>query len=175
MSTGVRIASIMLVVIVALMQSALAWRMAILGAAPNVVIVIVASVALLTGPINGALCGFVAGTSLALFSALALGPHALLATLIGYGIGRVGEQLITDDHPAPPILATVFASAAMALGRPLVEFLLDPAAHRVDGIWQYTLVSTACAAILAVPVYLLVRSVLRAASAVELPSREVDA
>lgn len=157
MSTVVRTASILLVLVVALVQAALMWRMSIAGATPNLLIVVVASIALLTGPITGAVSGFAAGLGLALFGALPLGPHAMLATLVGYAIGRVGEQLVTDDHPAPPLLAAVFACAAMSLGRPLVEFLVNPATSDVDGVWRITFLSTALGAMLAVPVYLGVR------------------
>lgn len=164
MSTAVRTASIVLVLLVALVQTALMWRMSIGGASPNLLIVVVASIALLTGPITGAASGFAAGVSLALFGALPLGPHALLATLVGYAIGRVGEQLVTDDHPAPPLLAAMFACATMSVGRPVVEFLVNPASHEVDGVWRIAFVSTALGAMIAVPVYLGVRRVLTIAT-----------
>jgi rod shape-determining protein MreD len=163
-NVGVRIASAAIVVVTALLQASLVWRLDVMGVVPDLLIVVVASLALLTGPLSGAACGFGAGIAFALFAALPLGPHAMLGTLIGFGIGRVGEQLITDDHPAPPLLAAMFATVTMQLGRPLLEFLLNPGMHGVEGMWRSTIIATAIGAMLAVPVYIAVRRMLVAAA-----------
>lgn len=160
MNVGVRIASAAIIVVTALLQASLVWRVDVLGVVPDILIVVVASLALLTGPLSGAACGFGAGIAIALFAAVPIGPHAMLGTLIGFGIGRVGEQLITDDHPAPPLLAAVFATVTMQLGRPVLEFLLNPAMHAVDGLWRSTIIATAISAMLAIPIYLGVRRLL---------------
>lgn len=161
---AVRTASLALVLVTALLQSSLMWRLDVLGVPPDLLITVVAAVALLTGPVNGAMSGFAAGVALAVFSALPLGPHAMLATLVAYGIGRVGEQLVTDEHPVPPVLATIFACACMSIGRPVVEFLVNPASPHVEGMWRSAFVSTTLGAVLAVPVYLVVRRLLVAAA-----------
>lgn len=152
--------SLLLVTIAALIQASLMWRFSVIGVSPNLFIVVLASIALLTGSITGALCGFTGGVFLACFGAFPLGAHAMIATLIGYAIGRVSEHLITDEHPAPPLIAAIFATFTMGIGRPILEFLVNPAAHDVEGMWRAIIVSTTISCVLALPVYIVVRKLL---------------
>jgi rod shape-determining protein MreD len=160
-SVGARIAGVLLVVIAALLQVSIIYRIEVGGASPDLLVLVVASIALLTGSVSGAGYGFLAGVVLALFAAVPLGPHAL----VGYAIGRVGEALVTDDHPVPPLVAGIVATAAMQVGRPLVEFLVNPAIGHVDGLWTQAALVTLISSVLALPVFLLVRRVLVAANA----------
>jgi rod shape-determining protein MreD len=164
-SVGARIAGVLLVVIAALLQVSIIYRIEVGGASPDLLVLVVASIALLTGSVSGAGYGFLAGVVLALFAAVPLGPHALVGTLVGYAIGRVGEALVTDDHPVPPLVAGIVATAAMQVGRPLVEFLVNPAIGHVDGLWTQAALVTLISSVLALPVFLLVRRVLVAANA----------
>jgi rod shape-determining protein MreD len=164
-SVGARIAGLLLVLGAALLQVSIIFRIEVGGASPDVLVLVVASIALLTGSLSGAAYGFAAGVALAVFAAVPLGPHALVGTLIGYTVGRVGEALVTDDHPVPPLVAGVVATAAMQVGRPLVEFLVNPAIGRVDGLWTQAALVTLISSVLAVPTYLFVRRVLVAANA----------
>lgn len=66
----------------------------------------------------------------------------------------------------PPLLAGVFATLAMQIGRPLVEFLVSPAPVRVDGLLGQAALVTVISSMLALPVFLLVRRVLLAAHAI---------
>jgi len=157
---GTRIASALLVVCAALVQVTIGHRIEIGAASPDLLILIVTAIALLTGSISGAAHGFLAGMCIALFAGLPLGPHALVATLAGFAVGRLGEVLVTDEHPIPPLAAGIVATAAMQIGRPLVEFLVNPAVASVDGLWSRAFLTTAISAVLAVPLYLLVRRVL---------------
>lgn len=163
MSIGARIAGALLVLVAALVQVSIAYRIEVGDAYPHVLILTVSSLALLTGSVNGAAYGFLAGVLIATFAALPLGTHALMATLIGYTIGRVGEALVTDDHPLPPLVAGVMATLTMQLGRPLVEFLVNPDIGHVDGFVGRAAMMTVISSVLAVPVYLLVRRALVAA------------
>ncbi|MCW2924217.1 MAG: rod shape-determining protein MreD [Thermoleophilia bacterium] len=164
MSVGVRITSVLLVLVTALVQVSIVWRFDVGGAAPDLLILVVASIALLTGSVSGAAHGFLAGVALATFAALPLGSHALVGTLVGYTIGRVGEALVTDEHPVPPLVAGVFATFVMQMGRPLVEFLVNPALGRVGGVWSQAALVTLISSVLAVPTYVLVRRILVAAN-----------
>ncbi|MCW2920549.1 MAG: Rod shape-determining protein MreD [Thermoleophilia bacterium] len=166
MSVTARITGVLIVLFAALLQISVAYRIEVGDAYPDVLILVVASIALLTGSISGATHGFIAGVAIASFAALPLGPHALVGTLVGYSIGRVGEALVTDDHPIPPLLAGVYATLAMQIGRPLVEFLVSPSPGRVDGLLGQAALVTVISSVLAVPVFLLVRKVLVAAHAI---------
>ncbi|MCW2974675.1 MAG: hypothetical protein JWN72_2948 [Thermoleophilia bacterium] len=161
---GARTVSVLLVLFAALVQVSIAYRIDLLGATPNVLILVVASISLLTGSVVGAAHGFVAGTAVAAFGGLAIGPYALIATLVGFGIGRLGETLITDEHPVPPLVSGVLATATVQLGVPLVTFLVAPSAPSLDGLWTNTFLVTALSAVLAIPTYLGVRRLLAATS-----------
>ena len=152
----------MLVVLVAvLVQVSIVQRVELLHASPDLVVLVVVSVSLLGGSVAGAWYGFIAGVAIALFAALPLGPHAMVATVIGYSCGRWGEVLITDEHPVPPLLAAVAATLAMQIGRPVIEFLINPAVTTTRGVWGEAVVVCAINAVFAVPVYALVRRIVR--------------
>ncbi len=174
MSFGARITGVALVLFAALVQVSVAYRIEVGDAYPDVLFLVVAAIALLTGSISGATHGFVAGVAIALFAALPLGPHALVGTIVGYTIGRVGEALVTDDHPVPPLLAGVFATLAMQVGRPLVEFLVSPRVTHIDGLLGQAALVTVISSVLALPVFLVVRRVLVAAHAIS-PMRAGEA
>jgi len=162
---GARTTSVCLVLVAALVQVSLGYRIDFMGATPNVLILVVSSIALLTGSVSGAAHGFVAGLAVAMFSGIAIGPYALIATLIGFGVGRLGEALITDEHPVPPLVAGIIATAAVQLGVPLVTFLVSPTSPSLDGLWGDTFLITTFSAVLTLPIYLGVRRVLAATSA----------
>jgi rod shape-determining protein MreD len=154
--------SIALVLVAALLQVSIGYRLDLLGATPNLLILVVTAIALLTGSVSGAMHGFVAGLALACFAGVAIGPYALIAMLIGFAFGRLGETLITDEHPVPPLVAGVLATAAVQLGVPLVTFLVSPTAPSLNGLWGSTFLITSLSAVLTLPVYLGVRRLLAA-------------
>lgn len=166
MTVAGRVACVAAVLLAALLQVTIAFRIEVGGASPDVLVLVVVAIALLTGAISGAVTGFVAGVALATFAALPLGPHALLGTLVGYTIGRVGESLATDEHPVPPIAAGMAATFVMQVGGPLVEFLVSPTPATTDGLWVKAAISTLMALVLAMPIYLLVRRLLDATGGV---------
>lgn len=165
MSALPRLTAVLLVLLAALVQVSIGHRVEIANASPDLLILVVVSCALLGGSIEGAALGFLAGIALAVFGAVPMGTHALVATLLGFAAGRVGEVIVTDDHPAPPLVAGMVAAAGMQVGVPLVEFLVNPAVTSVDGLWSSALLVTALSAVLAVPAYLVVRRVLASATA----------
>lgn len=163
MAAAPRIAAVLLVLAAALLQVSIVSRIDVADASPDLLVLVVASLALLGGSVFGACHGFLAGIALAVFGGLPLGPHALVGTLVGYAVGRVGEALVTTEHPAPPLAAGIVAALTMQVGRPVVEFLVNPAVGRIDGVWSHAFLVTALSAVLAVPVYVLVRRTLVAA------------
>ena len=163
MNAPARVISVGLVLVAALLQVSIAYRVDLLGATPNLLILVVSAIALLTGSISGAAHGFLAGVAIACFGGLPIGPYALIAALVGFGLGRLGETLITDEHPVPPLVSGILATAVVQLGVPLIWFLVTPTSPSLDGLWRTTFLITALSAVLALPVYLGVRRVLAAA------------
>ncbi|MGH2770711.1 MAG: rod shape-determining protein MreD, partial [Actinomycetota bacterium] len=71
------------------LQAAVFNRLAIFDVAPDLILVVVISIALLQGPTAGALCGFGAGMLRDLLLGAPVGLGGLTYLLVGYGIGSV--------------------------------------------------------------------------------------
>ena len=71
-------------------------------ATPDLVLVLLVSVALLRGPLIGAAAGFWAGLVLDTASLETLGLTSLLLTLVGYWSGRFGDAT-TRSSSQPPL------------------------------------------------------------------------
>lgn len=111
----VRIA--LLVVIAVILQTAFFSPLSILGAAPNVIGVVIVSLGLLGGGVVGAVCGFATGFLLDSLLLQTLGVSSLVLLSIGYLAGRYRESFEIADPWTPPLLAggfTLLASAAFA-------------------------------------------------------------
>lgn len=160
MTASHRIVGVAMLLIAALLQGTIVQRIEIANTSPDIVILVVISLALLSGSIGGALFGFAGGLTVGLLGSLTLGPHAMLGALIGYGAGRWGELLITDEHPIPPLVAGIVGSFVLLLGRPMISFLVDPAVTATNGIFMNALIGMLLNAFLVIPIYLLVRRVM---------------
>lgn len=167
MTPARRAVPFLLLILTVLVQVSIVQRIEVGDASPDLVVLMIVSLALLSNSIWGAGYGFLAGLALGLFAALPLGPHALIGTIVGYWVGRWSEVLVTDEHPLPPVLAGVVGTMAMQAGRPLLEFLVSPAVTTTRGIWTEAAIVTVLNALLAIPVYVLTRRVLRAARSLD--------
>ncbi len=161
MITSPRIVSSVLVGIAAVLQVTIVQRIEIADASPDILMLVVTSVALLGGSVAGTWYGFFGGLIMELAVGLPLGSHAMVAAIIGYWIGRWGEVLVTDDHPVPPLVAGIVGAGAMQVGYPLVAFLVDPNVHDTSGIWPESLLVAALSAPCAIPTYLGVRRLIQ--------------
>ena len=117
--------AVVLVLVVAVLQTTVFSTVNILGGVPDVVLVVLVCVALLRGPVSGALCGFVAGLVADVATLDTLGVTSLLLVLVGYWVGRYGETLARERRPRPylaVVAATVlYAIAALGLRAVLGE------------------------------------------------------
>jgi rod shape-determining protein MreD len=147
----------LLLVVAALVQVSIVERIDLAGATPDLVTLVVVSLALLRGAISGAVGGFAAGLLVEAAAGDPLGPHALVLTVVGYACGRIGEQLVTDEHPVPPLVAAFVASLFVAWGVPVVQFLVG-ASDGGNGVVVEGLVTALLALVIATPVYLAIRA-----------------
>ena len=151
---------VVLVFVVAVLQTTVFSTVDILGGVPDVSLVVLVCVALLRGPVAGALCGFVAGLVVDVATLDTLGVTSLLLVLVGYWIGRYGETLAQERRPRPylaVVAATVlYAIAALALRAVLGE---SPSARLVlvDSLFP----DIALNLIVALPAFALCRRLLR--------------
>lgn len=88
---GVAIALPLLLIAVYL-EVALAVDGRVLGAVPDLVLVILVTIALCFGPIGGALAGFLAGLAIDVAVQAPLGSSSLVLTPIGWGVGAFAQR-----------------------------------------------------------------------------------
>ncbi len=146
-------------VITVIIQIAALSQLTIFGARADLTPLVVSAVALLCGSMAAAGFGFGIG----LFSNLALvqtvGLSSLLLLAIGYAIGRVRE--LRDPQGAlVPLVAGVAATAADRIGFSLMEFLLGRPVPLGWSLLLEILGTVAINALLALPVYALMRLIL---------------
>ena len=120
-----RAAAITGVVIIALaLQSTLLARVTLLGVIPQLVLVVVVSLAYLEGERVGLVMGFFGGLlqDLLLFQSI-IGLTALVYTLVGYAVG-VFRQYAPSESVWTPVLCVALATAAVELSYASLAIIL---------------------------------------------------
>ena len=144
---------------VVVVQLSIVANVDILGGHPNLLLVVVVSVALLRGAIFGSVGGFCAGLLADTGVFGTLGFTALLLTLAGFWTGRYGETTGRDRAHAPllsiAVITVLYQIAALVLRYILGEHA--PAGHIFAALVQTVLLNL----LLTVPVYALTRRLLR--------------
>ena len=131
------------------------------GATPPLVVVMVAAIAFVFGPVTGAVTGFAAGLLLDLAPPAegTVGITALILTVLGYAIGRVFDS---DDRPWVITTAiTAGAGAVSVLATAGLGGLLGDPRVLWEEVPSMTVASAAYAGLLALVVVPLVRRISR--------------
>ena len=166
---GVKAAVLLFVAAVA--QVSVFAQLHVLGAVPDLLLVLLVAIALLRGSVVGAVGGFFAGLIVDTANLGTLGLTSLVLTLAGYWIGRYGETTGRDRAHAPFVSVAV-VTVLYQLGLLVVHFVLGesaPAGAVVRGLVPAIVLNL----ILTAPIYGLVRRLLRVAVREEL-SAEVQ-
>lgn len=124
-----RVAAVAALVVVALaLQSTVLARLTILGVIPQLVLIVVVSLAYLDGGRVGVVVGFAGGLlqDLLLPPQSILGLTALVYTMIGYSVGML-RQFAPSDSVWMPVLTVAGASAAAELGYSLLSIIMGKA------------------------------------------------
>lgn len=144
---------------VVLVQISVISDVPVLGVSIDVSPLLVAFTGLLCGSTVGALTGFGVGLLVDLTLMQTLGISSLVLTLIGYWAGRLRE--LRDPQAAlVPLLVGAGAAACAMVGYSLIEFLLGVDAPVSFELLREIVLGTLVDAIVAVPVWLLVRRAL---------------
>jgi rod shape-determining protein MreD len=132
----------------------------VLGGNADITVLAVAAIALYSGSVPGAIAGFCAGLLLDLALGADLGATSLVLTIVGYFVGRFME-LRDPAHGLIPLPVALVASAGYVIGVAAVQFMLDIGAT-VSVLAVREMVATILLnTILALPVFALVRRVIR--------------
>jgi rod shape-determining protein MreD len=129
-------------------------------ATPDLVLVLLVSIALLRGPLLGAAAGFWAGLVLDTASLETLGLTSLLLTVAGYWAGRFGDAT-TRTSSQPPLVAVALITIAVTLGGALVHFLLGETVSLSRVLVDVLLPALALNLLITIPVYRLARRLFR--------------
>jgi rod shape-determining protein MreD len=156
--TIVRIALLVLATVV--LQLAVVTQITVLDAHADLFPLVVLSVGLLAGPIPGATTGFLLGLVADMALLQTLGVTSLLLIGVGYLAGRYRE-LRDASHKLVPVIGGAAGTLAYAASFALTQFLLGVESPVSPLVIREILVGALVNALLAMPVYVAVRALLR--------------
>jgi rod shape-determining protein MreD len=135
-------------------------QLQIMGSSPDLTPLIVGAVALWAGSVPGAVTGFFVGLLLDLALGQNVGSSSLVLSAVGYSVGRFGE-LRDPAHGLIAIPVGVMATAEYLVAFAAVSFMLETAPSISGLVVRDAVVTTVLNAIIAVPVFGLVRRIIR--------------
>ena len=156
----------LLLVLAVVLQISTLSQMPILGGHFDVVVLVVAAVAYYAGSLSGCAVGFAAGLLLDLLTGATMGASSLVLTAVGYGVGRFRE-LRDPSHGLLPLAAGAIATGAWVLAFAAVSFMLDVGATVSPLVLREMLVTVLLNTLLALPVFVGCRALLRPVLAVD--------
>lgn len=121
---------------------------------------LVASAGFIAGSVPGAVFGFGLGLFVDVSLFQTLGVSSLVFTAVGYGAGRIRE-LRDPAHGLAPVAVGAAATAIAAIGFSLLQFLLGVQAPVSLLLLRQILMTIVLNTLLALPVYALMRRLLR--------------
>jgi rod shape-determining protein MreD len=157
-STAIRVALVVLLGVV--LQISGFAQIRVLGASPDLTPLVVAAVALWGGNIPGAITGFCVGLLLDLALGQNVGSSSLVLSAVGYGVGRFGE-LRDPAHGLIAIPVGVAATFGYLVAFATVSFMLELEASVSPLMVRNAIVTTLLNLLIAVPVFGVVRRVIR--------------
>lgn len=146
--------------VAAIVQITAVSQITVFGVTVDLSPLLVASVGLLAGSMAGAVFGFCVGLFIDVALVQTLGVTSLLFIAIGYWSGRLRE-LHDPAHGLVPMAVGAAATAVSTLGFALMQFLLGLDAPVSWLLARQIVVTIIVNTLLALPVYALVRRVLR--------------
>lgn len=145
-----------LVLLAAVVQTTLAPFLTVLGAKPDAAFVIIVCLAMMRGPVWGAIVGFSMGLLIDIALVQTLGISSFLFTLAGYFSGRYAEGVDLDSW-FPPVITVFIFSLVVQLLNSVIMFLLGVEASAGFILLRVVLPSAVLNALLAVPVFIICR------------------
>ena len=151
---------IALALVAVVVQEAAISQISIFGTSADVTPLVVMAVGLLAGSIPGAIMGFGVGLLVDLLLFQTLGVTSLLYIVIGYWSGRLRE-LRDPSHGLVPMGLGAAATAFAGLGMTVIQFLLGVDSPVSLLLLQQIFVGVLVNTLLALPVYAIVKRVIR--------------
>jgi rod shape-determining protein MreD len=152
----------LLIVLGVVIQLAFFSELSLLGSTPDILPVLAVALGLLGGGVVGAVCGFALGLLTDSLLLQTLGVSSIVLLAIGYLAGRWRESFDITSALVPPLLTaalTVLGAAMFAA----IQLMLGVEAPVSLLVLREILVKALLAGLLAIPIYPLVRRILRPA------------
>jgi rod shape-determining protein MreD len=155
-----------LLLLTLVLQLSAAGQVQLLGGHIDLTPLVVAAVAYYAGSVTGCATGFAMGFLVDLAAGQTMGASSLVLTAVGYGVGRYRE-LRDPSHSLLPIAVVAAATAGWVIAFAAVSFMLDIGATISPLVIRDTLVTILLGAVLALPVFVGCRKLLRPSLAVD--------
>ncbi len=143
--------STIVVFVLLVLQHTLLDSVRVVGAHPDVMLLLPVSAGYVGGPERGAVFGFATGLVADLFLPTTFGLSALVGCLLGYGVGLATAGLVRSSWWLPPVVAAGATATGLAAYAILGSLLGEPKQLTVF-LAPALSVATPAAAILAIPV-----------------------
>jgi rod shape-determining protein MreD len=135
-------------------------QISVFGVNADITPLVVMSIGLLTGSLTGAATGFGIGLFVDLVLVQTLGVTSLLYIAIGYWSGRLRE-LRDPSHGLVPLALGGAATAFVGLGMTVIQFLLGVDSPVSLLLLQQIFITVLVNTLIALPVYALVRRIIK--------------
>lgn len=155
-----RLALLALVTVV-IQESAIS-QISIFGISADITPLMVMSVGLLTGSLTGAVMGFFTGLLVDTVLVQTLGITSLLYIAVGYWSGRLRE-LRDPAHGLVPLAGGAAATAFVGIGMTIIQFLLGVNSPVSLLLAQQIIITVLVNTLISLPVYALVRRIIKPA------------
>jgi len=159
-ATSQLVRATLLVMFAVLLQVTVATDLDVLGGRPDLVVIVVVSIALLRGPLAGAAAGFAAGFLVDALGLVVIGATSLTLTTVGYLVGVFGERL-RETAAIRPLLAIGLASIVAGLGELVVAVLVGSGPAVSPGLFLAVVPGSMLNVLLAIALYPAIRLALR--------------
>jgi len=143
-------------VVAVILQLTAVSQVTLLGVTADLTPLIIMAVGLLAGSVAGACMGFGMGLFVDMALLQTLGVESLIGVAVGYGAGRLREMR-DPAHTLVPVAAGAAATAIWTVGFSVMQFLLGVDAPVSFLLARDILATIVVNAVLALPVYALVR------------------
>ncbi len=150
----------LLVLVAVLLQVTIATDLDVLGGRPDLVVIVVVSIALQCGPLAGAVAGFAGGFLVDALGLGVIGATSLTLTTVGFLSGVWGERL-RESAAVRPLLAIGAASLAAGLGELGIAVLVGSGPAVSPGLFLAVVPGSMLNVLLAIALYPLIRLTLR--------------
>jgi rod shape-determining protein MreD len=153
---------VLLGLVTVVIQEAALSQVSIFGVSADLTPLMVMSVGLLTGSMTGAVMGFCTGLLVDTILVQTLGITSLLYIAIGYWCGR-WRELRDPAHGLVPLAAGAAATAVSGIGMTIIQFLLGVDAPVSLLLAQQIFITVLVNTLISLPVYALVRRIIKPA------------